>query len=290
MPKSWFGIGNSSGQNAPSGKSLLAQDIRFLRKVRSIRKPLLSQYTWLGNFHAILKGKTNLDSLNIQAKMADIGGLEDQMKMELLSVQADILSRLADVMAAYNLPKEAWVELIFKRYLRLPDDVVNVFMTALPTPTQAMPMESQDVVESNLRRASEAIRTVLDPDKSRLTIKIKSAMEASEVDNFKQKKYRNASDVLGISSIRQGDSIIVGETRLVAGCDFTAPTDAVNATIKVDKTTLNESQWPKPQNILIKEDGKETVKEKASDHGPPPVFESSAGDEQPWRKYTRLYK
>lgn len=289
MPKSWFGIGNSSGQNAPSGKSLLAQDIRFLRKVRSIRKPLLSQYTWLGNFHAILKGKTNLDSLNIQAKMADIGGLEDQMKMELLSVQADILSRLADVMAAYNLPKEAWVELIFKRYLRLPDDVVNVFMTALPTPTQAMPMESQ-VVESNLKKASEAIKSVLDPDKAQISIRIKSAMEASEIDNFKPKKYRNASDVLGLTSIRQGDSIVVGETRLVAGCDFTTPTEAINASSKVNKTTLNESQRPKAQAILIKED-KEVAKDTSKkDQGSPQVFESNAENEQPWRRYTRLHK
>jgi hypothetical protein len=211
------------------------------------------------------------------------------MKMELLSVQADILSRLADVMAAYNLPKEAWVELIFKRYLRLPDDVVNVFMTALPTPTQGMPMESQ-VVESNLKKASEAIKSVLDPDKAQISIRIKSAMEASEIDNFKPKKYRNASDVLGLTSIRQGDSIVVGETRLVAGCDFTTPTEAINASSKVDKTTLNESQRPKAQAILIKED-KEVAKDTSKkDQGSPQVFESNAENEQPWRRYTRLHK
>lgn len=210
--------------------------------------------------------------------------------MELLSVQADILSRLADVMAAYNLPKEAWVELIFKRYLRLPDDVVNVFMTALPTPTQAMPMESQ-VVESNLKKASEAIKQVLDPEKSQISIRIKSAMEASEIDNFKPKKYRNPSDVLGLSSIRQGDAIVVGETRLVAGCDFTAPTDAVNAKAKLDKTKLNENQRPKAQSILIKEDQGQTVKpSQEKDQGPSQVFESKTEDERPWRRYTRLHK
>jgi hypothetical protein len=133
MPRSWFGAktGDAGGDQAPSGKSLLAQDMRFLRKIKSIRRPIIQSYEWLGFFHAILKGKRT-EQLDIKAQMPPIGSLEDQMKMEMLQKQAEVMDILADVMDKYSLPKEAWVETIFKRYMHLPDDVVNVFITALP--------------------------------------------------------------------------------------------------------------------------------------------------------------
>lgn len=287
MPKSWFGIGESGGQNAPSGKSLLAQDIRFLRKVRSIRKPILSQYTWLGNFHAILKGKTNLDSLNIQAKMADVGGLEDQMKLDLLSTQADILGKLADVMAAYNLPKEAWIELIFKRYLRLPDNVVNVFMTALPSPVEAPAFESKGKGD-DLKRIFETIRSRLDPEKTQIMMKIKAAVESSSIDNHVKKKYRGVPDVLSLPQIRAGDSIIVGDSaRMVAGNDFKVDKSALTG----PKRTLNENQQkPVVQKLVINESTETKTKTEEKSQGPAPVFESNETDNTAWRKYTRLHK
>lgn len=130
VPKSWFGL-NKDGSQAQSGKALLAQDVRFLRKVKSIRRPLVTSYTWLAYFHCLLRGK-RVDELEIKAKMPEIGSLEDQMKLEILEKQASVLQILGEVMTTYNLPKEAWVEVIFKRYMHLPDDVVNVFLTALP--------------------------------------------------------------------------------------------------------------------------------------------------------------
>lgn len=134
MPKSWFGIGQTGdGAQAPSGKSLLAQDIRFMRKAKSIRRPIIDAYTWLAYFHMILK-KKDIRDLNIVAKMPDIGGLEDQMRLDLAKMQAEVLSLLAQVMEQYNLPKEAWVELIFKRYLHLPDEAIDIFLTSLPAP------------------------------------------------------------------------------------------------------------------------------------------------------------
>jgi hypothetical protein len=286
MPKSWFGIGDSGGGGAPSGKSLLAQDIRFLRKVRSIRKPILSQYTWLGNFHAILKGKTNLDSLNIQAKMADIGGLEDQMKLDLLSTQADILGKLADVMAAYNLPKEAWVELIFKRYLRLPDNVVNVFMTALPSPMEAPAFEAKGNPD-NLKRIFETIQSRLDPEKGQIMMKIKSIVEASHLDNHAKKKYRKPSDVLSVPRIREGDGIMIGgEGRMIAGNSFEVSKDALDG----PKKPLNENQQRTKMVPLFIKESTEKPQAQAQDQGPKPIFESDKDNEPAWRKYTRLNK
>lgn len=143
MPKSWFGMGKD-GAPAPSGKALLAQDIRFLRKVKSIRRPIMNAYTWLAYFHAVLKGK-NIEELDIRAKMSEIGGLEEQMKVELLERQTAVLAQLGEVMEIYNLPKEAWVEVIFKRYMHLPEEVVNVFITSLPN-------EQQPEMESRKRK------------------------------------------------------------------------------------------------------------------------------------------
>lgn len=156
MQKSWFGLGSQESA-PPSGKSLLAQDIRFLRKAKSIRKPIINSYQWLGYFHALLKGY-DIRTLNIQARMPDIGGLEDQMKLDLLKTQGEILSLLGDVMTQYNLPKEAWVELIFKKYLHLPDDVVNIFITALPSEKEpAGAMESAPRESSLLKKVDEAL-------------------------------------------------------------------------------------------------------------------------------------
>ena len=135
MPKSWLGLGGGAGGeggNAPvSGKALLAQDARFYRKVKALRRPILNGYTWLAYFHCLLQGK-NITNLDIKTKMSDIGSLEDQMKLDMLDKQIDILQKLGDVVKTYNLPQEVWLEVIFKKYMHLPSEVVDAFMTALP--------------------------------------------------------------------------------------------------------------------------------------------------------------
>jgi len=151
MPKAWFsgGQGSGGGGEMPSGRALLAQDIRFLRKIKSIRKPLTTCYQWLGYFHAVLKGK-NIEQLDIKAMMPQIGSLEEQMKLEMLGIQADVLQKLGDVMEQYSLPKEAWIDTVFKRYMHLPDEVVSVFMTALPSEIE----QQGDQEESRIKKAA----------------------------------------------------------------------------------------------------------------------------------------
>jgi len=150
MPKAWFsGGGSGGGGEMPSGRALLAQDIRFLRKIKSIRKPLTTCYQWLGYFHAVLKGK-NIEQLDIKAMMPQIGSLEEQMKLEMLGIQADVLQKLGDVMEQYSLPKEAWIDTVFKRYMHLPDEVVSVFMTALPSEIE----QQGDQEESRIKKAA----------------------------------------------------------------------------------------------------------------------------------------
>jgi len=156
MPKSWIGIGNPAaggeGGGPASGKALLAQDMRFLRKIKSIRRPIINGYTWLGYFHALLKGK-DLKELDLQAKMPPIGSLEDQMRMETLKLQSEVMTAMGDVMEKYGLPKQQWIEIMFKRYIHLPDDIVNTLITSLPSETPQ---------EEGVRRSSPSTARILE--------------------------------------------------------------------------------------------------------------------------------
>jgi hypothetical protein len=64
------------------------------------------------------------------------------MKLEMLEKQVDILQKLGDVVDKYSLPQEVWLEVIFKKYMHLPSEVVDAFMTALP-PEAKGPTESK---------------------------------------------------------------------------------------------------------------------------------------------------
>jgi hypothetical protein len=176
MPKAWFGGNSGDGKDYPSGKALLAQDIRFLRKIKSIRKPIMDSYQWLAYFHEVLRGK-DISQLEIKAMMPPVGSLEEQMKMELLSTQADVLSKLGDVMEQYNLPKEAWIETVFKRYMHLPDEVVNVFMTALPGEAKAQE-------ESNKAKSAPATKKLVEQIESKLKHDVEGIELIADLNNL----------------------------------------------------------------------------------------------------------
>jgi len=211
MPKSWFSGGSGGGGGeAPSGRALLAQDIRFLRKIKSIRKPLINCYQWLGYFHAVLKGK-DVEQLDIKAMMPQIGSLEEQLKLEMLGIQADVLMKLGDVMEQYSLPKEAWIDTVFKRYMHLPDEVVSVFMTALPAEIE------QDKQTESQKKAAPSTRKLI----NEIHAKIQNTPGASDAIRmlkevvYKEKLLdRPASNkwtrerVLGRSSVKENDVVI----------------------------------------------------------------------------------
>jgi len=208
MPRSWFG-GQKDQTTSPSGKALLAQDIRFLRKIKSIRAPIIQAYIWLAYFHAVLKGK-NIAELDIKCLMPPIGSLEDQMKLEMLKMQTEVLDLLADVMAKYRLPKEAWIETIFKRYLHLPDDVVNLFITALPAPTEgadAMQGEAlRDVSPSKVIKILEE-QQARNP-RLRFVLGKMNENRLATIQRDKMRKYRHRGDVMEAQRLKDNDLII----------------------------------------------------------------------------------
>jgi hypothetical protein len=218
MPKSWIGLGGNAGEGGPtSGKALLAQDMRFLRKIKSIRHPILVAYTWLGYFHLMLKGY-DVSSLDIQAKMPPIGSLEDQMKIELLSKQVEILDQLSDIMPKFGLPREAWIDVVFKRYMHLPDEIVDAFLTALPAEKEMTQPESLDPhgklrakfskTHNAKKQMMEEIIKKIGPDKEGVLQDMFDIMNGKVPK--RQQRYRNQFDILRPPNIQENEVIVSG--------------------------------------------------------------------------------
>lgn len=233
MPKNWFGLGaTAEGTGAPvSGKALLAQDMRFLRKIKNIRKPIIESYTWLAYFHTILKHDKDIASLDIQTKMTPIGSLDDQLKVEVLGAQTDILDKLADVMDKYGLPKEAWIELVFKKYMNLPDEIVHTFITALPNEVETMesmknkrPVKMKEVMEDIIKKVG--------PDKIPTNNLIQTILDG-KLPKRSSKKYKSVNEVLNYPKLQDNDIIVSGYGQVDPLNDFNKP-------VKLDETTVTE--------------------------------------------------
>jgi hypothetical protein len=257
MPRSWFGAkGGGGGEQNMSGKALLAQDMRFLRKIKSIRAPIINAYTWLGYFHAVLKGK-DIRELDIRAMMPPIGSLEDSMKLEMLRQQAEVLDLLADVMQKYNLPREAWVETIFKRYMHLPDDVVTMFITALPNDIEGPSMESLQKKPAPftyrlIRELEDKVRQV--PDAISLIEELKKSVagEAAPATRGQRRFFEDQFSIKGMqirSHINDWDLVVSSYGQNPMKMGRRESTNAKGVTVQgAALTPLNESETEvKPQ-------------------------------------------
>jgi hypothetical protein len=288
MPKSWFGATKDSGDTAPSGKSLLAQDMRFLRKIKTIRRPVVNGYTWLGYFHAVLKGK-NINDLEIRAKMAPIGSLEDQMKLELLSSQADVLDKLGDIMSKYNLPREAWIDAIFKRYLHLPDDVVNVFLAALPAETSAQ-QESQMSAPTTFKLINEITQKLSnDADGLRAVKRLKSTLYGDQdllekAEDRRLPRFRDAESVFEAPSFKDDDLIVssYGQDPFQFRAPVGTPSSATYHTMpQVQK--LVEGKVQKPAPVVLVREGVSRDSLKAVKVAEKPVVEAQKSKPGYWK-------
>lgn len=218
MPKSWIGLGGNAGEGGPtSGKALLAQDMRFLRKIKSIRQPILASYTWLGYFHLMLRGY-DVSTLELKAMMPPIGSLEDQVKLELLSKQVEIIDQLGEIMPKFGLPREAWIDIVFKKYMHMPDEIVDAFLTALPPEQQAMPAESLDP-HGKLREKFKTVHTAKKVMMEEIIKKLGPEQEGTLRDMYdimngnipsRRQRYRTALDVLRPPHLHENELIVSG--------------------------------------------------------------------------------
>jgi Bacteriophage T4-like portal protein (Gp20) len=202
MPQSWLGLGQKDGK-APSGKALLATDMRFLRKVKAIRNPLVERYEWLGYFDAMLRGKDPAD-LEIRVKMTPIGSLEDQLKLEMLNLQGEALAKMAEVMKEYKLPRTAWIDVLFKRYLHLPDDVVNLFLTALPEESEPRVESMRGAMNGGTKAMLAEIDRKFSPEDVRLLqAGLEALQEGKRPRTRRRGKRYDVSRTLGIENIAE---------------------------------------------------------------------------------------
>jgi hypothetical protein len=259
MPLSWLGVksggGGGDSQQPASGKALLAQDMRFLRQTRSVRKGVIDGYTWLAYFHALLTNE-KIDDLNISAKMSDISGLEDQIKLELLQMQIDLLDKLGSALGNIGVPTHVMVDLVFRRYMRLPDDVVNAVITALPSET---PPPGQ---QENVNTVEHKIRQLMLTE-SKTTQKIMEIVKVLRSNDAEMRRFLNetsraeAIDRLPkkgemaslMESIRRNDNTqqILMETKLdLTGSMPPAPTPAVG---RGDGRVEGSVGWQLPQSV-----------------------------------------
>lgn len=182
MPK-WWVMGQADGSSNPaSGRALMATDMRFMRKIKGIRQPIMAGYEWLGYFNELLRGK-DISDLDIRVKMPDIGSLEDQVKMEILNTQTDVMTKLADIMDKFNLPPDIWVDIIFRKYLKVPDDIVDLIITSLPPEVQQQESERSSVSKVIREIDNTVDKRVLDEAAKRMV-----GLSYGKIDNSRKTK------------------------------------------------------------------------------------------------------
>jgi len=284
MPKSWL-FGSQEGGEPPSGKALLAQNMRFLRKVKSLRKPIIDGYTWLAYFHALLRG-ADVSSLNIRCKMSDISGLEDQMKADIIKTQAEILAMLGDIMIQYNLPKEAWIELVFKKYLHMPDDVVNILVTSLP-PEEARPQVPESAAPSEGRLIAEVASRLRSPEGMPLMGKLKRLVREFAYDRQDTyAKLKKPSLILPntLAEVKTGDRIRLsmagGEVFRV---NVASIADSTGKSVG-QKVSLVETADSKPGATPIRVQGKPLIQEGRTEK---PTYWEGSETKGGWRRFIK---
>jgi hypothetical protein len=98
-------------------------------------------------------------------------------------------------MAKYNLPREAWVETIFKRYLHLPDDVVTMFVTALPNDIEQPSMESKQPAPYTYKLLRELEdKTRKNPELVKLTEELKKSISGDPEPGAERARRRFMED------------------------------------------------------------------------------------------------
>jgi hypothetical protein len=181
----------------------------------------------LGYFHLLLKGY-DISKIELKAHMPPIGSLEDQMKLEMLDKQADILTKLGDVMDKYALPREAWIDLVFKKYMHLPAEIVDVFLTALPKEAeQPTESKSKNIVYSKL---VEEINNRISPKEVSELKDLKNVLHG-EVPNRKV-RYREPMDILRPAKLVENDLIVSGFGQTDPLTDFKPKSVTENVTEK----------------------------------------------------------
>jgi hypothetical protein len=121
-------LGNESEVSAKN--ILIQEDVRFARKIISLRKALVTGYTRLCQIHLSMLD-IDVKKVNFKIEMAPIAALDTQMRMEALGAQLDAVQNLASLGESFGLNMIDWFRYIFTEYMDFPKDVVEMFIASI---------------------------------------------------------------------------------------------------------------------------------------------------------------
>jgi hypothetical protein len=135
IPKAYLGHGDDSG-NGLAKASLVSQDIRFARMIRVLRRPVIYGFWQLACIHLALKGK-DPTQYNIKVRMSKISALEEEVNAATLESQMRVAADMTRLCKDLEIPNSATMELIFKEYLKVPRNFIDVAKLAMAASSAA---------------------------------------------------------------------------------------------------------------------------------------------------------
>lgn len=124
VPKAYLGHGDDSG-NGLAKSSLVTQDIRFARMIRTLRRPIVNGFQQLATFHLAFLGLAP-ENYKVEVEMSRISSIEEEVNAEVVERQANAARTIVDLLQLLNVPNKETIELVFTEYLKLPRDFVEL--------------------------------------------------------------------------------------------------------------------------------------------------------------------
>lgn len=122
IPKAYMGQDDGDGL---AKASLVSQDIRFARVIRTLRRSIVSGFYRLAQLHLLFKGK-NPEDYNVQVRMSRISTIEEEVNVAILEKQAALSRDIADLCQQLEIPNREIIDLIFREYLSVPRYFLDV--------------------------------------------------------------------------------------------------------------------------------------------------------------------
>jgi hypothetical protein len=114
VPRAYLGFEDDS--NGLSKNSLVSQDLRFARMIRTLRRPIVNGYTRLGNIHLALKGK-DPSQYDVRFHMSKISSLENEVNAEVFQLQTQAATSFIDLCDKLGVERKEIADLVFRKIL-----------------------------------------------------------------------------------------------------------------------------------------------------------------------------
>jgi hypothetical protein len=142
IPKAYLGHGDDGG-NGMAKASLVSQDIRFARMIRVLRRPVIYGFWQLACIHLALKGRDPAQ-YNIKVRMSKISALEEEVNAATLESQMRMAGDMTRLCKDLEIPNSATMELIFKEYLKVPRNFIDLAKLAMSVSSAAAGNDTSD--------------------------------------------------------------------------------------------------------------------------------------------------